>query len=93
MTAVRDSDYLLSQSIEQNGEPKRSTRPSLAGWTREDDRIADVIDLLNVLITVTARSDRPHRPVPRPFTAMDRWEKSKRAESTRIVESAWFPEQ
>lgn len=71
--------------------PDPSIRPKLAGWSSEDERHAQIMDRLQVLIHVTGHSDRPIQPTPRPLTALDRYEREERRQSTQIVESAWFP--
>lgn len=84
-TAVLDDDEVLSLQIERFGIPKPSLRPPLRGWDSRRDDMADVKDLLKVLINVTARSERPVTPTPRPETGMDRFEAAERRKNTDFL--------
>lgn len=81
-TAVLDDDDMLQAQIEAFGPPEPAKRPPLKGWGPLQSNFADVKDLLNVLISVSARSDKPVRPQPRPETSFDRYEAAERKKNS-----------
>lgn len=82
---VQDDDLAqiiyAGESVDSVGQ-KRLTKPPSYGWDNTRTDLADLKDLLLVLIRVTARSEEPVTLHQRPETARDRWERAKRKEST-----------
>ena len=74
-------------SIDQKQRPKRQ-RPTSRTWNHIRNDMADVKDLLQSIAHIAAHSDEPLKPVPRPETAQERWERNKRHENT-----SWLMEQ
>ena len=68
--------------------PTSSRRPSAVGWGDLRSDLADVKDLMNHLIAVTAQADKAPQPIPRPEFAIDRWERNWRDENTNWLYQA-----
>lgn len=68
------------ESVDQQG--RKTHRPSSRGWDYTRSDLADVKDLLMVLVKVAARSEEPIQAVPRPETAHERWEREQRHKNT-----------
>lgn len=73
---------MVAAQVEKFGVPKPATRPSLRGWDDMRSDMADLKDLMKVLINVAARSDKQVTFTPRPETAMDRFEAAERQLNT-----------
>lgn len=69
---------MLAAQIERFGIPIPTSRPSLRGWDDMRSDMADLKDLMKVLINVSAKSDKPVVPTPRPETARDRYDAEER---------------
>ena len=57
-------------------------RPPALGWDHYRADLADIKDLLQVVVATTGQAERAPEPLPRPETATDRWEKKWRKANT-----------
>lgn len=76
-----DDDLLAGRNIDHSAAPVHA-KPSLYGWDNTRADLAEIKDLLNATLSVTARSTKPLTPWPRPDTAYQRSEKAWRKANT-----------
>lgn len=95
-TALMDDDELLEQELaywESIGEkPPQSFRPRLKGWTPARSDMADVKDLLNIVIALLAKTGDKPQPIPRPENARERIDKQQRRRNMELLEAQLFPD-
>lgn len=76
LAALADDDDLAEQVLDAR--QKESPNPSLAGWDNTQSKLAEIVDLLQSLCAISAHSDSPPEPIPRPITAADRLEQRRK---------------
>lgn len=80
--SARLEDEELAAKLVESGADLTSTQngPDFTEWTAIRSDLADIKDLLNMSIAVTARSEQAPAPVPRPVPAISKYLEKKSSE-------------